>query len=131
MCAKKYIFRARPREGPGEGGGPRCGRAPPGGAARTAKARAHTLTQISRAVPVCLHVRRREELHTIRLSTLYSPLRSTRMAKVTICPPLEAHVLSGLFALPALILALLPFRVVHVHAIIVCCARVLVGEHLW
>ena len=53
------------------------------------------------------------------------------LAKVTVCPALEAHVFSGLFALPALILALLPFRVVHVDAIIVRCARVLVGEHLY
>ena len=54
-------------------------------------------------------------------STLYRfPLPS--LPKVTVCPALEAHVLSSLLALLALILALLPLRVVHVDAVIVRCA---------
>ena len=53
------------------------------------------------------------------------------LAKVTVCTPLETDVLPSLLALPALILALLPFRVVHVDAVIVRCARVLIGEYLW
>ena len=67
----------------------------------------------------------------VRSRNATSPYALPSLAKVTVCPALEAHVFSGLFALPALILALLPFRVVHVDAIIVRCARVLVGEHLY